>query len=234
MNHKSTTVDSKASASRQVRGSTARTMASVRKAGRRNRWWLYGGAVAVLVALVVAVTVAVVDRQQQVSAANPPGGRQTNYPWGNAADVTAAVQQAGLSMLSGESTVDHTHVHLDIRIDGKFVSVAQFIGIDEKTNMASPLHTRNNTGIIYIDSRAKETFTLGQFFTEWNVALSANRIGGYAVGSGKEFHAYVNGKEVSGDPSAIALHTHDEIALVYGSPGQKVAVPKMFPWPAPL
>jgi hypothetical protein len=70
--------------------------------------------------------------------------------------------------------------------------------------------------------------------TEWNVPISKDAIGTLKVGEGKELHVYVNGKERAGDPAALKLAAHDEIAVVYGVPSDKVQVPSTYDWPEGL
>ena len=40
--------------------------------------------------------------------------------------------------------------------------------------------------------------------------------------------AYVNGKAVTGDPAAIIMHAHDEIALVDGTAAEQQHVPSSY------
>ncbi|MBV9023900.1 MAG: hypothetical protein JO362_08935 [Streptomycetaceae bacterium] len=159
-------------------------------------------------------------------------GRTTAPPWDAPADPSARVAAAGLGMMGAEGNVMHIHAHLDVLVNGKPVTVPAFIGIDEKAKQISPVHTHDPSGIIHIESPAKATFTLGQFMTEWNVALDADRIGGLKAGGGNLLRAYVNGKQIKGDPAAIMLHAHEEIALVYGPANEKGKVPATFPFRA--
>src|SRR5207245_1137397 len=137
---------------------------------------------------------------------------------------------AQLPMLGAEGQVMHIHAHLDVVVDGKPVTVPALIGIDEQAQRISPLHTHDPSGIIHIESPVKATFTLGQFMTEWDVALGEHQIGGLKAGGGKDLRAYVNGKQVKGDPAAIKLDAHDEIALVYGPAGAQVKIPNAYSW----
>jgi hypothetical protein len=163
-------------------------------------------------------------------------GRTTAPGWDTPADAQAAVSAAGLPMLSAEGTVEHIHAHLDVYADGKPVTVPALIGIDETAQQISPLHTHDTSGIIHIESPVKATFTLGQFLTEWQVSTAADHLGGLRTEATHTLTAYVNGKPVSGDPAAIVLNAHDEIALVYGTAGEdaQVNVPSSYQWPAGL
>ncbi len=154
--------------------------------------------------------------------------------WPAPADPSARVKAAGLPMLGQEGQVLHIHSHLDVYVDGRAVTVPALIGIDEAQQQISPLHTHDTTGVVHIESPVKKDFTLGQFMTEWNVPISEDALGPLKTGGGKELHVYVNGKEQNGDPAALKLAAHAEIAVVYGSPADKVKVPTSYNWPEGL
>ena len=154
--------------------------------------------------------------------------------WPAPADASAQAKAAGLPMLGAEGQVLHIHSHLDVFVDGKAVTVPAEIGIDVPKQQISPLHTHDTSGVVHIESPVKADFTLGQFMTEWNVPISKDAIGTLKVGDGKELHVYVNGKEQTGDPAKIKLGAHDEIAVVYGAPADKVQVPSTYSWPEGL
>lgn len=223
-------------------------VASARQAKGGNRGTWIGAIVIAVVALVVVLAVTLTGNGNNSSqAAGTPvptaipsspmttaNGRDTLPPWPVPANATDAVHAAGLPMLGSEGTVEHIHVHLDIIDNGKPVTVPALVGIDEQAQTISPLHTHDTSGVIHIESPVKGTFSLGQFFTEWQVTLSANQIGGLHAGNGNELHAYVNGKPVTGNPAAITFTAHDEIALVYGPIGQHVTIPGSYVWPEGL
>ncbi|MEE6258075.1 hypothetical protein [Plantactinospora sonchi] len=230
--------------SRKVRAEAAR--AAMQRARRRERrqhqlfWGIGGGLVA---ALLIAVALVVVLNRPGAGAgtaaapaipATPPAtaeGRTDQPPWPVPADPTARVRAAGLPMLGAEGTVEHIHAHLDVIVDGKPVPVPAEVGIDEAGGGISPLHTHDTTGVLHIESPVKADFSLGQFFTEWQVALSQNQLGGLTAGDGKVLRAYVNGTPYSGDPAGIVLHAHDEVALVYGTPDQQANPPSSYTFP---
>lgn len=151
--------------------------------------------------------------------------------WARNPDQTSTSKKAGLSMLGGEMTQVHYHAHLDIVVDGKPVTVPQYIGIDENAQTITALHTHDTSGVIHIESGADIPFTLGQVFTEWGQPLSATQVGPVAVGADKEVHLIVNGKEVPGDPSKYVLKAHDEVALWVGAKGQTPQVPSSYTFP---
>lgn len=170
------------------------------------------------------------------SAASGADGKPaaSSVNWPAPPDAGARVKAAGLPMLGQEGQVLHIHSHLDVFVDGKPVTVPADIGIDVPKQQISPLHTHDTSGVVHIESPVQADFTLGQFMTEWNVPISNSVLGTLKTGGGKELHVYVNGKEQTGDPASIKLAAHQEIAVVYGAPGDKVQVPSAYTWPEGL
>lgn len=158
----------------------------------------------------------------------------SSVAWPAPADASAQAKAAGLPMLGQEGQVLHIHSHLDVFVDGKAVIVPALIGIDEAKQQISPLHTHDTSGVVHIESPVRADFTLGEFMTEWNVPLSKDTLGPLKTDGAKELHVYVNGKEQTGDPTAIKLAAHEEIALVYGAPSDKMTVPSSYKWPEGL
>lgn len=161
-----------------------------------------------------------------------PAASSVNWP--APSDAGAQVKAAGLPMLGQEGQVLHIHSHLDVFVDGKAVTVPAEIGIDVAKQQISPLHTHDTSGVVHIESPVQADFTLGQLMTEWNVPIGNDVLGTFKTGGGKELHVYVNGKAQTGDPAAIKLGAHEEIAVVYGAPADKVQVPSTYAWPEGL
>ncbi len=159
-------------------------------------------------------------------------GRRTPPPWPAPADPSAAARRAGLCMLTAEGVAEHIHAHLDIVVAGRAVPVPAEIGIDRVAHAISPLHTHVPDGIIHIESPVVHDFTLGQFFVEWRVALGRGLLGGLREGGRGHVVACVNGRRWLGDPAAITLRAHDEIALGYGPRPDCVGLPDHFRFPA--
>lgn len=213
-----------------------RALAGLRGGHGPSRWLTGAGVVVVVVfAAVLVVTIT----RNGVNRAAPPttvpaapittaDGRQTPPPWPAPSDAATAVAQAGLPLLGAEGAVQHIHAHLDVIVDGQPVLVPADIGIDERAGRISPLHTHDKTGVIHVESPTQATFSLAQLFSEWQVRLSASQLGGLNATPGSELRAYVNGKQVPGNPGAITLHNHDQIALVYGSAPNPI--PASYDW----
>jgi hypothetical protein len=161
-------------------------------------------------------------------------GRDTPPPWPAPSDPAARVAAAGLPMLGAEGTALHIHVHLDVIVDGQPVTVPAEIGIDEAGGQISPLHTHDTTGVVHVESPTQAQFSLGQFFTEWQVSLAADHVGGLTAAGDDQLRTYVNGKPYDGDPAGIILHAHDEIAVVYGTAAQRQNPPSTYKFAAGL
>ncbi|MFF5209527.1 hypothetical protein [Streptosporangium sp. NPDC000396] len=83
--------------------------------------------------------------------------------------------------------------------------------------------------MIHIEAHAKgDIYTLGQVFTQWGVTLTPSQIGALKTGNGKTLAAYVNGKQVGGDPAAIVLKPHIQVALMYGKPDPSFTPPATY------
>jgi hypothetical protein len=212
---------------------------------RRRRLLIIVGATVVVLGIIAGITIALVSNSDggpsgsrtapeaviPTAPMTTASGRTTDPPWSAPADPAARVKAAGLPMLGEESNVEHIHAHLDVIVNGKPVPVPADIGIDEQAQQISPLHTHEANGVIHIESPVKVAFSLGQFMTEWDVALTQDSIGGLKADTGNRFRTYVNGKPYTGNPAAIEFTAHDEIAIVYGPAGQKVNVPGSYDWP---
>jgi hypothetical protein len=146
---------------------------------------------------------------------------------------------AGLKPQPKEFLDNHVHAHLDVFIDGQPVEVPAGIGIaidDPNVRRGtlpdgsmvyggirfcgqpciSPLHTHDHSGILHTESASPEPNTLGEFFIEWDVPLSATCVGDPCAPS--PVAIYVDGRPYTGDPNEIKLTDLKEIAIVLGTP----------------
>jgi hypothetical protein len=147
-------------------------------------------------------------------------------PWGNGSSTLAQrLRPLGLHALGQEGAAVHIHAHLDVYVGGKRVIVPALVGIDVVNQFITELHTHDTSGVLHIESPTVRTFTLGEFFGEWGVKLTASSVGRYRGA----VRWWVNGKQRSGDPAALVLRSHQEIALAIGpAPFQ---VPKAYAFP---
>ena len=209
----------------------------------RSSWLAPAAVVTVVLSVIVAVAVMKHIHSQRAQAEaralnNPPAttavGRETTPPWAVPTDAAAAVRAAGLPMLSEEGNVMHIHAHLDVSVDGQPVVVPGGIGIGGSNQGISPLHTHNASGVIHIESPVNRAYTLGEFFTEWDVSLSPDNVGGLRAGDGKTLRVFVNGAQVTGNPAAVIINAHDEIAVIYGNPQSAGSIPSRYEFPSGL
>lgn len=165
-------------------------------------------------------------------------------PWPRPPNPLELTRKAGLVPERRETLTFHVHAHLDVYVNGRHITVPAGIGIeiqdpgvqkgplpDGSTAYGgialcvkvciSPLHTHDDTGILHTESPTPTPHRLGQFFTEWDVALTPSCVGGYCKPSAA-LATYVNGKLFSGNPATIELTDHKEIAIVIGRPPARV------------
>jgi len=151
-------------------------------------------------------------------------------PWAAPAPASAAtgVHAAGLTLDPvGDIVVTRYAVHLDVRVNGQVVPVPAGIGVDRSA--VAPLTTSDGSGVIHVASSDQApVLTLGQFFDEWQVTLGGGRLGGLRGGT---VATYVNGTQVSGDPGAVVLAPHQQIAVSYSSGGPAGPVPSRYAFP---
>lgn len=220
---------------RQKKLSARERVAAARAAERRRerRRWIvtFGTTGAVVVALGAGAAWAITanGKKQDHAAANAATGKP---PWPVPADTVADAQRAGLNIAPMEGTAQHIHAHLDVWVNGQKVTVPGNLGIAPDGSQLAEMHTHDDTGVIHMESPSKnKKFKLGEFFSEWNVRLSPTQIGGLKTDATHTLIAYVNGKPQTGDPAAIQLAAHQEIALVYGPKGAtNVKVPSSYKW----
>jgi hypothetical protein len=136
----------------------------------------------------------------------------THVPSGN--QLAGNLQKAGLEALSAEGTVMHIHQHLDIIVNGTPVTVPAEVGIG--SSFISPIHTHDTSGILHVESPVKKDFTLGQFFTEWNISFDDNHIGKYGSDDTHKLIIAVNGSPIVNVQNYV-LKPHDEIEVWYGN-----------------
>jgi hypothetical protein len=165
-----------------------------------------------------------------------PGVLTSSPPWQpNNADATLQLRlrKIGLDPLTAEGQAVHIHQHLDIFVEGKQVTVPNQIGIASSGGFISDLHTHDATGIMHVESPTVTSFSLGQFFAVWGVRLDARCIGGLCASGAKRVTAWVDGKQVTADPTRIVLAEHQVIVLAYGTPAQDPKpVPKSYDFAA--
>jgi hypothetical protein len=220
------------------RQSARERIAAARAIERRKERlrWIVTFAVTGIVVAVLAVGAALAlvkqDREAKRPAALPTPverGSETLPPWPVPADPVAGARQAGLDVKPMEGTAKHFHAHLDILVNGKAVPVPADLGVSPAEGAMSELHTHDTRGVLHIEApTANKRYITGQLFNEWQVKLSPTGIGGLKTDGKNTLTAYVDGKRWTGDPAAIELVAHRQIALVYGPKDAKVKVPSSY------
>jgi hypothetical protein len=170
-------------------------------------------------------------------------------PWPVPTNPAELTEAAGLELQRQEFLIFHVHAHLDVFVNGEPVDVPAGIGIDitdpgvqsGEVNGApayggieqcdepciSPVHTHDNAGVIHTESTERKLNKLGQFFTEWDVRLDEDCVGGYCRPEAN-IAVYVDGEPYEGNPAEIDLRDLREIAIVIGTPPAEV--PSEYDW----
>jgi hypothetical protein len=204
-----------------------------------RRYILLAGAALAAALAALAFALASPGSSPATSTAVPsslPGELAGPVPWGRNADrLRARLVALRLPALGFEGTAVHIHQHLDVYVAGRHVVVPAGIGIDPAGRFISPLHTHDTSGVIHVESPTVRHFTLGEFFGVWGVRLGAGELGGYEAGGGRALRAYVDGRQVTGDPGKIVLAPHQEIVLAFGTAKQlRLPLPTGYAFPAGL
>lgn len=225
-------------AERRARVATARQIAErAERRALRVRIGRYAGVAVAVVAVIIATTLYVSHRKSDTAALPHPAAATGAGlpPWPAPADPSAGIQRAGLRANAMEGTAEHFHTHLDIFVNGKRTQVPANLGINTQSGQLAELHTHDPTGVLHIEAPdTTHRYVLGQLFTEWGIRLDGAHVGGLTATPGKTLRAYVNGKQISGDPASIELTAHREITLTYGPANQRVQVPRSYSFPAGL
>jgi hypothetical protein len=165
-----------------------------------------------------------------------PGALKRPPPWpanNDGSTLQRRLRAIGLEPLSQEGQALHIHQHLDLYVDGERVTVPAQIGIDAGGAFISDLHTHETDGIMHVESPKPQSFTLGQFFAVWGLPLGSSCIGGLCEEDGRRLRVWVDGREVTADPTRIVLAEHQEIAIAYGTRAQMPdPVPRSFDFEA--
>jgi hypothetical protein len=178
------------------------------------------------------------------NAAPAPMPKTGAVPWPAPPDPLRRTRLAGLAPEKHEFLQYHVHALLEIFLNGKPVRIPAGIGINIhdpgvqsgkledgttgyggirecKQPCISPLHTHDGSGVLHTESKHNRPNRLGQFFTEWAVALSDRCVGGYCSPKAP-LAFYVDGRPYHGDPRAITLTDRKVIAIVIGTPPKKI------------
>ena len=195
-----------------------------------RRLWIGVAAVAALI--VVGVAVAAISsggssaKPVYVNFAAMSGLQTGTPPWTNGVgELQQRLGDVHLDPLTQEALAFHIHQHLDVYLNGEHVTVPAFVGIDDNS-FITEMHTHDASGVLHVESAQNRPYTLGQFFGEWSVRLTANCVGRYCG----NFHWWLDGKRQSGNPADLVLKAHQEIVIAAGKP--PLHVPSSYAFPA--
>ena len=202
-------------------------------------------AVALVVAVVVALSsVSPATAPTTSSASAAASGSAVAGPatviWPAPSNPLELAVEAGLEPAAKEHLATHSHAHLDVFIDGKEVVVPAGIGINIEDPEVkrfdnpvgyggirmcaqpciSPLHTHDETGILHTESLESTPNTLGEFFTQWGVELSATCVADKCDPT--PITVYIDGAPFDGDPRTIELTDRKVIVIVIGTPPAEI------------
>jgi hypothetical protein len=135
-------------------------------------------------------------------------------PWPLPDDAADRWESVGIEGLKAEGKLVHYHAHLDVFYDGRKVTVPGNIGLDFRKQEISPLHTHSPSGVIHVESESDDSFTLGQFLTEWGVKVTGECV---ADKCGDEVAVFVNGSIQDESARSLVIKRDTEIALVLGA-----------------
>ncbi len=183
-------------------------------------------AAVIIVVLLVVLARGGLGRHATTAATTPaappgqaalPGLQATPAPW--PAEYRYLPQRmAALGLPDLSDTGFHVHAQLRVYVDGLPITVPANIGLPDRGNVVSPLHTHDATGIIHIESTRPYAFTLGQLFDVWGVAFSQTQLGAYRADGPNRLEVYVNGRAVADGPGYV-MRAHDTIIVGYGRAG---------------
>jgi hypothetical protein len=184
----------------------------------------------------VAVVGATTGGMHSSARATGPHALTGPPPWPrNVEGLRTRLDALGLPALAAEGTTLHYHVHLDLFVNGKRVTVPAGVGIAPGGTFFSPLHTHDTTGVVHIESTQVRPFTLGEFFGVWGVPLTSRCIGGDCAARARRLSVYVDGRRLTGDPAGLILEPHQEIVITFGtSSGLSRPIPSSYAFPSGL
>jgi hypothetical protein len=170
----------------------------------------------------------------------PPGPEgvplQEGTPLAPAATPAAGQTVDGVQCQASEQVAYHVHSHLAVFVNGELRPIPGGIGMVAPVAQQTAqgpffgatdcyywLHVHAQDGIIHIESPTVQSYTLGQFFALWGQPLSSTQVGS-ATGT---LSVFVDGQPFHGDPSTIALGSHEDIQIDVGSPA---SAPQRVDW----
>lgn len=184
---------------------------------------------------VVISAVATAALVMVIFSSHAPAGPEARgappWPAPGPAQIVTGVHTARLPLLATPGDVVRYAVHLEVIVDGRRVTVPAGVGIDYRGRLIAAVYTSDPSGIVHVASYSDQgVFTLGQFFQEWQVALTADQLGGLRASRHDQVAVYLDGSRVTGPPGSVRLAPHQEIVVTY-RPGA-ASIPARYAFPA--
>ena len=146
--------------------------------------------------------------------------------------LTTTVQQLhegqvvdGVPCLRDDLPAQHFHVHLEVLLDGKVVTVPAGVGVGRPWGEDADgfivtgscfawIHTHDTTGVVHVFTQVGTSYSLGQMFKVWGQPLGLHGALGYRGPAA----VLVDGLAFAGDPQEVALKNFENIVLELGRP----------------
>jgi hypothetical protein len=152
---------------------------------------------------------------------NLAGLRTGPPPWDAAlATLRERLGQLHLPVLASEVVEQHFHVHLDVFVDGKSVTLPDDVGRNEGGGYLTVIHTHDSSGIVHIEAPKGPTYNLGQVFDVWGVRFTPTCLGASCNAGDRRLRVYVGGTLLHVDPRRLILSSHQEIVVTFGTQAQ--------------
>ncbi len=103
--------------------------------------------------------------------------RDTPPPWPAPRDGISHFDAAGVPSSRLDDTTDQRGFNLTLVIDGETVPLVAGIGLDLPRALQAPVHTHDESGVVWLEGRGVPEVTLGQFFTIWGVRFTDDCLG---------------------------------------------------------
>jgi hypothetical protein len=226
---------SQSTSNRVARKEEARRQREIirRKEARRRAFRRYGTIAGIAVVVIGLVVVLVVSNGAKGSKhpdpRSLPGINSDDAPWPpEVAHLSDRIAKMGLPPLGVEQVDYHIHQNLQVYVHGVLEPVPNGIGAISANELAE-IHTHTNSGTIHVEAGATRHYTLGDVFDVWGVLFTPNQLGSYTNDAGDKIRAYVDGKQVTTDPTLIPLRDQEVIVVTYGTASEVPSpVPSVF------
>jgi len=166
---------------------------------------LFGIGLFIVVVLIAAATLlyGLAPAGEQVRSAQQSASQLYTLPPG---DPTLSL------CVSSNQVVMRLQVHLRIIINGTEIRIPARIGMTE--SCVRPVHTRDSSGTIYVESPVTYPYTLRDFFAVWNQRFSSNELFFLRADAAHKITMTINGSPNS-DYENHVLSNGEQIVITY-------------------